>query len=364
MGSAVLHGAVEHVDNLSIDDVEDLIVGCATPESEQGLNVAMTIGQRAGLGDRITGVTVNRLCSSGLQAIAMAHQAISFGQADVIGAGGVESMSMVAMGGNHFIANDGMMDEFPDAYMNMGNTAEQVVERYAIERTRMDQFALDSHAKALTAIEKGTFADEIIPMNVAINRFNGSGLDTIDTVFETDEGPRAGSTLEGLAKLRSPFKAGGQVTAATSSQVSDGAAMTILMSEDRAATAGVVPMARLLGFAVAPVKASLMGVGPIAAVPKVLKQVGLSLSDIGLIELNEAFASQSIAVIDDLGLNPDIVNVNGGALALGHPLGCTGAKLTATLLHEMKRRSARYGLCTMCVGGGMGAAGVFENLQI
>ena len=364
MGVAALTGAVEKVNNLDIKQVEDILVGCANPEAEQGMNMAMIIGQSAGLGNAITGATINRFCASGLQTIAMAHQAISFGQSDIVAAGGSESMSLLALGGNHFVAHPQIMDSFPDAYMNMGNTAEYVADKYKVSRTAMDEFALNSHAKALNAISKGYFENEIAAMQLEINKFDGQKLVTLKKDFKVDEGPRAGSTIEAMAKLRSPFRAGGNITAANSSQMSDGAAMSILMSEAKVNELGVQPIAKFLGFATAPVDAKFMGMGPVAAVPKVLKQVGLDLKDIGLIELNEAFASQSIAVINELGLDPNIVNVNGGALALGHPLGCTGAKLTATLLHEMQRRGIRYGLCTMCVGGGMGAAGIFENLML
>ena len=364
MGSAALKGAVNKVDNLEINHIEDLLVGCANPEAEQGMNMAMVIGQTAGLGNSITGATINRFCASGLQTIAMAHQAISFGQSEVVAAGGSESMSLLALGGNHFVAHPDLMDSFPDAYMNMGNTAEYVADKYKVARTAMDEFALSSHEKALNAISKGYFEKEIVPMQVDVNRFDGQKLVKLSKEFKVDEGPRAGSTLEAMAKLRSPFRAGGNITAANSSQMSDGAAMSILMSEAKMNELGVKPIAKLLGFATAPVEAKYMGMGPVAAVPKVLKQTGLELKDIGLIELNEAFASQSLAVIQELRLDANLVNVNGGALALGHPLGCTGAKLSATLLHEMQRRGVRYGLCTMCVGGGMGAAGIFENLML
>ena len=364
MGAVALQGAVDKVANLNLNDVDDIIVGCAAPEAEQGMNVAQLIGQRAGRIDEITGMTINRMCSSGLQSIALAHQAIAFGQSEVMAAGGTESMTMIAMGGNHFMPDPALMTEAPTAYMTMGNTAEQVVKKYNVSREAMDQFALDSHTKALAAIADGKFVDEIIPMTVKQAMYNGREVVHREFEFKVDEGPREGSTLESLGKLRPVFNPRGQVTAATSSQMSDGAAMTILMSENKVNELSVKPIAKLLGFVVAPVPASLMGIGPVNAIPKALKLTGLELSDIGLFELNEAFASQSIAVINELGLNKDIVNVNGGALALGHPLGCTGAKLTSTLLHEMQRRSVKYGICTMCVGGGMGAAGVFENLLL
>ena len=361
--TAVFKGAVEKVNNLELDDIEDVILGSATPEAEQGMNMAMQVGQAAGLGNKITGVTINRFCASGLQSIAMAHQAISCGHADILAAGGCESMSLLTLGGNNFVANPKLNDIFPDAYLNMGNTAEAVASQYKVSRTSMDKFSLRSHEKALNAIEKGYFKNEIVPLDLEVNQFQNGKLLNRKFRFAVDEGPRAGSSLESLAKLPAVFRAGGSVTAASSSQMSDGAAFSILLNEETLQERELSPQARLVGFAVAPVAARLMGMGPVAAIPKVLKQTGLDLKDIELIELNEAFASQSIAVINELGLNPDIINVNGGAIALGHPLGCTGAKLTATLLHEMERRSLRYGMVTMCVGGGMGAAGIFENLK-
>jgi acetyl-CoA acyltransferase len=294
----------------------------------------------------------------------MAHQAISLGQAEVMVAGGVESMSLIPMGGDRWSPNPVMMAEMPQVYTSMGLTAENVAAQFEISREDQDGFALRSHQKALNAIAAGHFTDEIIPLPVTDTVYQDGHTHTQETVFQVDEGPRADTNLAALAALPPVFRRGGSVTAGNSSQMSDGAAATILMGENKVRELNLTPMARLLGFAVAGVPPQIMGIGPVEAVPKVLKQVGLSLNDMGLIELNEAFAAQSLAVIRKLGLNLDRVNVNGGAIALGHPLGCSGAKLTATLLHEMKRRRIRYGMVTMCIGGGMGAAGVFENLLL
>ncbi|NEQ54055.1 MAG: acetyl-CoA C-acyltransferase [Leptolyngbya sp. SIO3F4] len=364
MGAAVVRGVMERLPVLTVAQVEDVIMGCAMPEAEQGYNLGRVIAHRAGLPPSVPGMTVNRLCSSGLQTIAMAHQAISLGQADVMLAGGVESMSLIPMGGDRWSPNPVMMQDMPQVYTSMGLTAENVAEQFDVARVDQDAFALRSHQKALKAITAGYFTDEVIPLTVIDTVYKDGHTHTQKTVFEVDEGPRSDTSLEALAALPPVFRRGGSVTAGNSSQMSDGAAATLLMSEDKVQELGITPMARLLGFAVAGVPPEIMGIGPVEAVPKVLKQVGLSLDDIGLIELNEAFAAQSLAVIRKLGLNQDIVNVNGGAIALGHPLGCSGAKLTATLLHEMKRRRIRYGMVTMCVGGGMGAAGLFENLLL
>ncbi|MEM1255802.1 MAG: acetyl-CoA C-acyltransferase [Cyanobacteria bacterium P01_H01_bin.21] len=364
MAAAAVRGAIAKLPALTPDHIEDVIIGCAMPEAEQGYNLGRVVAHRAGLPPSVPGMTVNRLCSSGLQTIAMAHQAISLGQADVMVAGGAESMSLIPMGGDCWRPNPAMMAETPQVYMSMGLTAENVAEQFEISRAAQDAFSLRSHQKALNAIAAGRFTDEIIPLNVTNTGYQNGEVHTDETLFQIDEGPRSNTSLEALAALPPVFRRGGSVTAGNSSQMSDGAAATILMSEDKLQELDLTPMARLLGFAVAGVPPQIMGIGPIEAVPKVLKQVGLSLGDIGLIELNEAFASQSLAVIHKLGLNKDIINVNGGAIALGHPLGCSGAKLTATLLHEMKRRHIRYGMVTMCVGGGMGAAGVFENLLL
>ncbi|OKH13836.1 thiolase family protein [[Limnothrix rosea] IAM M-220] len=356
--------AVNSNDTSVIDLIDDVIMGCAAPEAEQGFNVGRLIALRAGLPDSVAGVTVNRLCSSGLQAIAMAVQAINFGSAELIVAGGAESMSQIPMGGHNWLPNAALFDDMPAAYLSMGLTAEKVAEKFNVSREDQDAFALRSHQKALDARENGRFKAEIIPVTIRETRYVDGKPELVETLFEADEGIRADTTLEALAHLKPVFHLKGSVTAGTSSQMSDGAAATVVMSEKMLKELGVKPMAKLLGFAAVGVDPEIMGIGPVAAVPKVLKQVGLSLKDIGLIELNEAFAAQSLAVIRELGLNEDLVNVNGGAIALGHPLGCTGAKLTATLLHEMKRRGVKYGLVTMCVGGGMGAAGVFENLML
>ena len=364
MGAAVVKGAIATLPTLNPDHIEDVIMGCAMPEAEQGYNLGRVITHRAGLPPSVPGMTVNRLCSSGLQTIAMAHQAISLGQAEVMVAGGVESMSLIPMGGDRWSPNPMMMTEMPQVYTSMGLTAENVAEQFGVSRQDQDGFALRSHQNALQAITAGHFVDEIIPLNVTDTVYKDGETHTQETVFQVDEGPRPDTSLEALTGLSPVFRRGGTVTAGNSSQMSDGAAATILMGEAKLQELGLTPMARLLGFAVAGVPPQIMGIGPVEAIPKVLKQVGLSLEDIGLIELNEAFAAQSLAVIRKLGLNQDIVNVNGGAIALGHPLGCSGAKLTATLLHEMKRRQIRYGMVTMCVGGGMGAAGVFENLLL
>lgn len=364
LGAAVVKGALQRVPQLEHDRIDDLMFGCAFPEAEQGFNLGRVIAMRAGLPHSVAGCTVNRFCSSGLQTIAMATQAIVAGHAEVIVAGGAESMSLIPMGGHDLAPNPELLSEAPEAYLSMGITAENVAEAFNISRAEQDAFTLRSHQKALAAIRKERFKDEIIPFLVQETLYKNGTTQSTETLFEIDEGPRADTGLEALAQLKPVFKVNGTVTAGTSSQMSDGAAATVVMSESMVQELGVQPMGKLLGFSVAGVAPELMGIGPVEAVPKVLKQVGLSLSDIGLIELNEAFASQSLAVIRKLGLDEEIVNVNGGAIALGHPLGCTGAKLTATLLHEMKRRGIRYGLVTMCVGGGMGAAGVFENLML
>lgn len=364
LGAVAVKGALDTVPKLEIDQVDDLIIGCSFPEAEQGFNLGRVIALRAGLPHSVAGCTVNRFCSSGLQTIAMATQTIMTGQAEVIVAGGAESMSLIPMGGNYLTPNPDLLSEIPAAYLSMGLTAENVAEEFQISRNDQDAFALRSHQKALAALEKGRFKDEIIPFMVKATALVEGQLHTTQTVFDVDEGPRADTSLEALAQLKPVFKVDGTVTAGTSSQMSDGAAATVVMSERKVRELALAPLGRMLGYSVVGVPPELMGMGPVEAVPKVLKQVGLSLSDIGLIELNEAFAAQALAVMRKLGLDEGIVNVNGGAIALGHPLGCTGAKLTATLLHEMKRRGIRYGLVTMCVGGGMGAAGVFENLML
>lgn len=364
LGAAAVKGALDNVPKLEFDQVEDLIFGCSFPEAEQGFNLGRVIALRAGLPHSTAGCTVNRFCSSGLQTIAMATQAIMTGQAEVIVAGGAESMSLIPMGGHYLTPNPVLLSKVPEAYLSMGLTAENVAEEFQISRHDQDVFALQSHLKALAALEKGRFKDEVIPFMVKETTLVEGQSQTTQTRFDVDEGPRADTSLEALAQLKPVFKVEGTVTAGTSSQMSDGAAATVVMSERKLRELALAPLGRMLGYSVVGVPPELMGMGPVEAVPKVLKQVGLSLSDIGLIELNEAFAAQALAVMRKLGLDEGIVNVNGGAIALGHPLGCTGAKLTATLLHEMKRRGIRYGLVTMCVGGGMGAAGVFENLML
>nr|WP_228021674.1 acetyl-CoA C-acyltransferase [Romeria gracilis] len=364
LGAIALKGALGRVPALSADQIEDVVVGCALPEAEQGYNLGRMIAQRAGLPDSVAGATINRLCASGLQAIAIAHQAITLGQAAVMVAGGAESMSLIPMGGHNLLPNPALMGQSPRVYCTMGLTAENVASQFGIARDDQDAFALRSHQRALQAIEQSRFAAEIVPVPIKATRYVEGQAETTETLFQVDQGPRADTSLVALAALKPVFRLKGTVTAGNSSQRSDGAAATLLVNEETLRSLNLQPMARMLGFAVAGVPPEIMGIGPVEAVPKVLKQVGLSLADIGLIELNEAFASQALAVIRKLGLDEQILNVNGGAIALGHPLGCTGARLTATLLHEMRRRQIRYGLVTLCVGGGMGAAGVFENLKL
>lgn len=363
LGAAAVRGAIAPLQGFVSNQIDDLIMGCAMPEAEQGFNLGRVVALRAGLPDSVAGCTVNRLCSSGLQAIALATQAIATGQAEVIVAGGVESMSLIPMGGHQFLPNPDLLADAPATYITMGLTAENVAEQFHISRADQDAFALRSHQRALAAIAAGRFKEEIVPLTVRDTHYTHGTVETTEWVFDTDEGPRADTTLDALAHLKPVFRLNGTVTAGNASQMSDGAAATVVMSARQVEALGLQPLGRLLGFAVTGVAPEVMGIGPVTAIPKVLHQVGLSLSDIGLIELNEAFAAQSLAVIRELGLDDTIVNVNGGAIALGHPLGCSGAKLTATLLHEMKRRGVRYGMVTMCVGGGMGAAGVFENLM-
>jgi len=365
LAATAIEGALARVPQLDRREVEDVILGCAHPEAEQGMNVARIAALRAGLPVEVSAMTVNRFCASGLQAIAQAADRIRGGGASVVVAGGTESMSMIPMGGHKISANPWLVDNMPAAYLTMGLTAERVGERFHISREDADNFAFASHQKALKAIAEGRFADEIVPVEwTERTPKNGSAKPAEQKrSFQMDEGPRADTSAEALAKLKPAFQAKGTVTAGNSSQTSDGAAATIVTSADRAAALGMKPIARFVAFATAGCAPEIMGIGPVHAVPKALKIAGLKLEDIGLVELNEAFAAQSLAVIRELGLDPAIVNVNGGAIALGHPLGCTGAKLTATLLHEMQRRKVRYGLVTMCVGGGMGAAGIFENLN-
>jgi len=360
MAARLVRATLDTAPDLPDEMVDDVLIGCAMPEGAQGMNVGRLIAQKAKLPDSVPGATMNRFCSSGLQTIAMATQAISSGFADVVVAGGVESMSQIPMTGFYYQPDPDMIREDPDVYVSMGNTAENVAEKYQISREEQDRFALQSHIRALEAIQSGKFAQEIVPLDIIRDTVIDGKPVRDEVVFDTDEGPRAGSSLEALARLRPVFRQGGSVTAGNSSQMSDGAAASLIVSESALQEYNLTPLARLVGFAVAGVAPEVMGIGPIAAIPKVLKQTGLKTSDIGLVELNEAFASQSLAVIRETGFDESIVNVNGGAIALGHPLGCTGAKLTATLLHEMRRRNVRYGICTMCIGGGMGAAAVFE----
>jgi acetyl-CoA acyltransferase len=334
------------------------------PEGPQGMNVGRIIALKAGLPDSVTGATVNRFCSSGLQTIVMASQAIATGQADCIVAGGAESMSLVPMTGFYFQPDPDLAGAWPDVYISMGNTAENLAEQYDISREEQDRFSLQSHQRALDAIAAGRFDEEVVALEVEETVFNENATHTVTKTFSVDEGPRADTSMEALAKLRPVFRNRGTVTAGNSSQMSDGAAASVVMNGRMLRDLGVDPMGRIVGFALAGVPPEVMGIGPVGAIAKVLKRTGLALEDIGLVELNEAFAAQALAVIKEVGLDGAIVNVNGGAVALGHPLGCTGAKLTATLLHEMKRRGVRYGLCTMCIGGGMGAAAVIENLMI
>ncbi len=368
LGAVAIAEAIRRVPGLDPLEIEDVIMGCAMPEAESGMNVARIASLRAGLPVSIPAVTINRFCSSGLQSIAMAAERVMVGHAEVILAGGTESMSMIPMGGNKISPNPWLMDHHPDSYLSMGLTAENLARKYGITREQADEFSFASHQKALAAIAAGKFKDEIVPVDVQMTAVsNGTAghaakVKSTSTRFEMDEGPRADTTLEALAQLRPVFHARGTTTAGNSSQISDGAAAAMVMSAERARALGVKPMARFLGFATAGVPPEEMGIGPAFAIPKALKIAGLTLDQIEVIELNEAFAVQSLAVIKTLGLDPARINPNGGAIALGHPLGCTGAKLTASLLRELDRRKARYGMVTMCIGGGMGAAGIFERI--
>jgi acetyl-CoA acyltransferase len=351
------------VPQLDAKEIEDVILGCAMPEAEQGMNVARIASLRAGLPVEVSALTINRFCSSGLQAIAMAAERIMSGGAEAIVAGGTESMTMIPMGGHKVSPNPWLVDHYPDAYLNMGLTAERVGQRSGITREAADEFSLRSHQKALAAIAAGKFDEEVVPVPVSFTTPNGAKPKRQEIIFKIDEGPRADTSLEALLALKPAFHVKGTVTAGNSSQMSDGAAAAVVMSAERAKALGIKPLARYVSFATAGYKPEEMGLGPVFAIPKALKMAGLKLSDIDVIELNEAFAAQSLAVIKEAGLDPEKVNPNGGAIALGHPLGCTGAKLTATIIRELKRRNGRYGMVTMCVGGGMGAAGIFENLN-
>jgi acetyl-CoA acyltransferase len=384
LAAVAIKGALARVPQVDPKEIEDVILGCAMPEGEQGMNVARIASLRAGLPVEVSALTINRFCSSGLQSIAMAAERIMSGGAEIIVAGGTESMSMIPMGGNKISPNPWLVEHNPGAYLSMGLTAERVGQRFGITREQSDEFSLRSHQKALAAIQAGKFAEETVPVAVSFTA-NGNGAGAPDgrgasdklragspslpkpvrqeITFKVDEGPRADTSLEALLGLKPAFHVKGIVTAGNSSQMSDGAAAAVVMSAERAKALGIKPLARYVSFATAGYKPEEMGLGPVFAIPKALKLAGLKLSDIDVIELNEAFAAQSLAVIKEAGLDPEKVNPNGGAIALGHPLGCTGAKLTAAIVQELKRRKGRYGMVTMCVGGGMGAAGVFENLS-
>ena len=373
LAALAIKEALARVPGLDPKDVDDVILGCAMPEAEQGMNVARIAALRAGLPVETSAMTINRFCSSGLQAIALAAERIRSGSAEIIVAGGTESMSLVPMGGNKVSPNPWLVDHSPDTYINMGLGTENIARKFGVTREQADQFAADSHKKALAAIAAGNFKDETISVEVKITSLpNGNGASaksksspkpaTQTFVFDTDELPRADTNLEVLAKLKPAFHAKGSVTAGNSSPMSDGAAATVVMSDARAKSMGLKPLLRFVTYTTAGVPPEEFGIGPVFAIPKALKLAGLSLADIAVIELNEAFAAQSLCVIQQAGLDPSKVNPNGGAIALGHPLGCTGAKLTDTIVHDIQRKNARYGMVTMCIGGGMGAAGIFERL--
>ena len=363
MGAAVIKDALGRVSGLEASEVEDVIMGCAMPEAEQGMNVARAAAIRAGLPVETSAMTINRFCSSGLQSIAMAADRIKTGAAEVIVAGGLETMSMIPMGGHIIRPNPYLVDHYPDFYLSMGLATENVARKYEVTRDEQDEFALRSHTRAAAALDSGKFKDETVPLHVVLEELDEKGKkQRREIVFDKDEGVRRETSAEGLAKLKPAFHVKGTITAGNASQMSDGAAAAVVMSDSRARALGAKPLARFIAYATAGCPPEEMGIGPVFAIPKVLKLAGLTLADIDLIELNEAFAAQSLAVIKTLGLDPEKVNVNGGAIALGHPLGCTGAKLTASILRELERRNGRYGMVTMCVGGGMGAAGILERL--
>ena len=363
MGVTVIKEAVARVPGLEVSEIEDVIMGCAMPEAEQGMNVARATAIRAGLPVETSAMTINRFCSSGLQSIAMAADRIKTGAAEVIVAGGLESMSMIPMGGHIIRPNPYLVEHYPDFYLSMGLATENVARKYEVTRDEQDEFALRSHTRAAAALDAGKFTNETVPLHVVLEDLDEKGKkQRREVTFEKDEGVRRDTSAEGLAKLKPAFHVKGTITAGNASQMSDGAAAAIVMSDSRARALGAKPMARLVAYATAGCPPEDMGIGPVFAIPKVLKLAGLTLADIDVIELNEAFAAQSLAVIKTLGLDPEKVNVNGGAIALGHPLGCTGAKLTASILRELERRNGRYGMVTMCVGGGMGAAGILERL--
>ncbi len=363
MAAAVIADLMQRAEGLDPAEIDDVIIGCAMPEGAQGLNFARSIALRAGLPVETPGMTVNRFCSSGLQTIAMAAERIIANGADVIIAGGAETMSLVPMTGFRINPNPYMVENMPEVYMGMGLTAENVADEWEVTRQVQDEFALRSHQKAMAAMSAGKFKDEIVPIEIEEVSAGPDGPVRSTVVFDTDEHVRPDTSLEGLAKLKPVFKQGGTVTAGNSSPLSDGAAAVIVMERKKAEALGLTPILKFVSFNVAGVRPEVMGVGPIAAVPRVLQRTGMSLADIDLIELNEAFAAQSVAVIRELGLDEERTNVNGGAIALGHPLGCTGAKLTVQIMNEMRRRDAQFGMVTMCIGGGMGAAGIFERLN-
>jgi len=362
MAAAVMKAAIDRVRGLNPEEIDDILIGCAMPEAEQGMNVARVAAFRAGLPYSVPAMTLNRFCASGLQSIAFAADRIAAGSANCILCGGTESMSMIPMGGNKIAPNPTLIDTNPGTYLNMGLTAENLAAEFDISRDDQDAFALDSHRKAVAALDGGRFKDEIVPLHVEQTVLEQSNRRKLVVTVDTDEGPRRDTSMEALQRLKPAFKVDGSVTAGNSSQMSDGAAAVLVMSDDKAAALGVKPLARFVAYATAGVPPEIMGIGPVQAIPKVLGLAGLKIENMDLIELNEAFAAQSLAVIRKLGLDPSKINVNGGAIALGHPLGCTGSKLTATLIHELRRRNARYGMVTMCVGGGMGAAAIFERM--
>jgi acetyl-CoA acyltransferase len=363
LGAAVIKEAMARVPGLEMSEIDDVIMGCAMPEAEQGMNIARAAAIRAGLPVETSAMTINRFCSSGLQSIALAADRIRTGGAEAALAGGLESMSMIPMGGHIIRPNPYLVEHYPDFYLNMGLATENVARKYEVTREEQDAFALQSHQRAAAALDQDKFKDETVPLTVMFEELDEKGRkQQREVVFASDEGVRRDSSAEGLAKLKPAFHVKGTITAGNASQMSDGAAVAVVLSDERAKSLGVKPLARFVAYATAGCPPEEMGIGPVFAIPKVLKLAGLTLADIDVIELNEAFAAQSLAVIKTLGLDPDKVNVNGGAIALGHPLGCTGAKLTASILRELERRNGRYGMVTMCVGGGMGAAGIFERL--
>ena len=363
LAATAIRGALERVPQLDVREIEDVILGCAMPEAEQGMNVARIASLRAGLPVECSAMTINRFCSSGLQAIALAADRIATGGAEVAIAGGTESMSMIPMGGHKVSANPWLVANYPDAYLSMGLTAERLAKRFGITREQADEFSLQSHQKALAAIQAGRFDEECVAVPVSFTTPNGAKPKRIDISFKVDEGPRGDTTAAALGALKPAFHAQGQVTAGNSSQMSDGAAAAVVMSAEKAQALGIKPLARFVAFATAGYKPEEMGLGPVFAIPKALKMAGLKLDQIDVFELNEAFAAQALAVIKEAELPLERINPNGGAIALGHPLGCTGAKLVATIIRELKRRKGRYGVVTMCIGGGMGAAGIVENLN-